>query len=346
MNAHRPRLWMTTAMLCFVGSAVAEVPRAPDGRPSLEGTWDFKTATPYERPEQFKDKEFLTPEEVAEIEAGIAARVEAGANVDFDEAAKNTGEQSDVDVGYNSFFLDFGTKLSKSGRTSLVVDPPNGRLPAPSAESISRYVTARDTWAQPPRGPEDRNVYDRCIKGFNAGPPMTSGAYNNVMQIVQSPDHVVLHVEMVNDHRVIPTNGSGELPEHMRLWNGNSVGVWEGDTFVVTTTNFNEHQMFRLTGPDMKLTERFTRIDEDTLEYRYTVEDSFAYPQPFTVVHEFNRIAGDVLEYACHEGNYAMSLMLKGARKQEEDGTAAEDDTWLPTWSKPREVADADEDGE
>ncbi len=337
MTLRLPHICLIATLTLFCATAVGDIPRTPDGRASLEGTWDFKTATPFERPEQYKDKAFLTPEEVAEVEAGIAARVAAGASVEFDEAAKNAGQQSDVDVGYNTFYLDFGTKLSKSGRTSLVVDPPNGRLPAPSQESIARYVERRDTWAQPPRGPEDRNAYDRCIKGFNAGPPMTSGAYNNIMQIVQSPSHIVLHVEMVNDHRVIPTDGSGALPDHMRFWNGRSTGQWEGDTFVVTTTNFNDHQMFRLTGRDMVLTERFTRLDEDTLEYRYTVEDPFAYAEPFTVVHEFNRTEADVLEYACHEGNYAMSLMLKGARKQEEDGTAEEDDTWLPTWSKPRE---------
>ncbi len=321
----------------FAASAIADVPLTSWGKPSLQGTWDFKTATPYERPEQYADREFLTEEEVAELEQRRKTALDARASVDFEEAAKNEGQQSDLDVGYNAFFLDIGTEYSKARRTSLVVDPPNGRLPPVSKEAIARYVAERDLWEQPPRGPEDRNSYDRCIKGFNAGPPMTSGAYNNIMQIVESPSHVVIHVEMVNDHRVIPTNGGEDLPSHMRFWNGNSTGVWEGDTFVVTTTNFNDKQMFRLTGPDMKLVERFTRLDEDTLEYRYTVQDSFAYEAPFTVVQELNRTDADVYEYACHEGNYAMSLMLKGARKQEDDGTADQDDTWLPSWSKPRE---------
>ena len=327
-------------VFCLFGlsglQVAAEVPRTAWNTPSLQGTWDFKTATPYERPEQFSEREYLTAQEIAKMEADIAAGRDAWANIDFDEAAKNEGKQSDVDVGYNAFYLDLGSKFDKSGRTSLVVDPPNGKVPQPSEAAVARYVAARDSWERPPRGPEDRNSYDRCIKGFNAGPPMTSGAYNNIMQIVESESHIVMQVEMVNDHRVIPTNGGGDLPEHMRFWNGNSIGQWQDESFVVTTTNFNSSQMFRLTGPNMKLVERFTRLDEDTLEYRYTVEDDFAYKVPFSVIHEMNRTDADVYEYACHEGNYAMSLMLKGARKQDADGTAAQDNTWLPSWSKPR----------
>ena len=333
------RIVVVLAILVSFSSSTAgwaDVPMTAWGKPSLQGTWDFKTATPYERPEQYKDREFLSAEEISKIEENIAAGRDAWANIDFDEAAKNEGKQSDVDVGYNAFFLDLGTKFSKSGRSSLVVDPTDGRVPQVKQAAIDRYVSSRDLQQRPPRGPEDRNTYDRCIKGFNAGPPMTSGAFNNFMQVVESPSHVVIQVEMVNDHRVIPTKPSEWLPEHMRFWNGNSIGHWDGDTFVVTTTNFNEHQMFRLTGPDMKLTERFTRLDEETLEYRYTVEDSFAYDVPFTVIHEMVRTDADVFEFACHEGNYAMSLMLKGVRKQDDDGTAEDDDTWLPSWSKPK----------
>ena len=165
---------------------------------------------------------------------------------------------------------------------------------------------------------------------------MTSGAYNNIMQIVESEDFVVIQVEMVNDHRVIPTSVTEQLPDHMRFWKGDSRGVWERDTFVVTTTNFNEHQMFRLTGPNMTLTERFTRLDEETLEYKFTVEDPDTYEVPWTAVMQMVKTDADVYEFACHEGNYAMPLMLKGARKQERDGTSKEDDTWLPSWSKPR----------
>ena len=332
-----PKYSLTVLLSLFLGTQTyAEVPRTDWGTPSLQGTWDFRTMTPFERPEQFKDKEFLTDEEISKIETDRAKAWEARGNVDFEEAAKSEGQQGDVDVGYNQFFLDLGTKVNGTKRTSLVIDPPNGRVPTPSEAAIARYVEARDMWARPPEGPEDRNAFDRCIKGFNAGPPMTSGAYNNIMQIVESEDFVVMQVEMVNDHRVIPTSATEQLPDHMRFWKGDSRGVWEGDTFVVTTTNFNEHQMFRLTGPNMTLTERFTRLDEETLEYKFTVDDPDTYEVPWTAVMQMVKTDADVYEFACHEGNYAMPLMLKGARKQERDGTSKEDDTWLPSWSKPR----------
>ena len=332
-----PKYSFAVVLSLFLGTqAYAEAPRTDWGKPSLQGTWDFRTMTPFERPEQFKDKEFLTDEEISKIETDRAKAWEARGNVDFEEAAKAEGQQGDVDVGYNQFFLDLGTKVNGTKRTSLVIDPPNGRVPTPSEAAIARYVEARDMWARPPEGPEDRNAFDRCIKGFNAGPPMTSGAYNNIMQIVESEDFVVMQVEMVNDHRVIPTSATEQLPDHMRFWKGDSRGVWEGDTFVVTTTNFNEHQMSRLTGPNMTLTERFTRLDEETLEYKFTVADPDTYEVPWTAVMQMVKTDADVYEFACHEGNYAMPLMLKGARKQERDGTSKEDDTWLPSWSKPR----------
>ena len=332
-----PKYSFAVLLSLFLGTQTyAEVPRTDWGTPSLQGTWDVRTMTPFERPEQFKDKEFLTDEEISKIETDRAKAWEARGNVDFEEAAKAEGQQGDVDVGYNQFFLDLGTKVNGTKRTSLVIDPPNGRVPAPSEAAIARYVEARDMWARPPEGPEDRNAFDRCIKGFNAGPPMTSGAYNNIMQIVESEDFVVMQAEMVNDHRVIPTSATEQLPDHMRFWKGDSRGVWEGDTFVVTTTNFNEHQMFRLTGPNMTLTERFTRLDEETLEYKFTVVDPDTYDVPWTAVMQMVKTDADVYEFACHEGNYAMPLMLKGARKQERDGTSKEDDTWLPSWSKPR----------
>ena len=197
---------LAIGLSAFLSShSYAEVPMTDWGKPSLQGTWDFRTMTPFERPEQFKDKEFLTDEEILKIESDRAKAWEDRGNVDFEEAAKAEGQQGDVDVGYNQFFLDLGTKVNGTKRTSLVIDPPNGRVPAPSEAAIARYVEARDMWARPPEGPEDRNAFDRCIKGFNAGPPMTSGAYNNFMQIVESEDFIVMQVEMVNDHRVIPT---------------------------------------------------------------------------------------------------------------------------------------------
>jgi hypothetical protein len=329
------RVFAMIAIASWVSLPVsAEVPRTAWGKPSLQGTWDFRSITPFERPARFEGREFLTAEEIQQMEEARAAGSAAAANVDFDEAAKREGQQGDVDVGYNSFFLDSGTRFSTTMRTSMVIDPPDGRVPKPSQKAIDRYVAMRDTWAKPPGGPEDRNPFDRCLKGFNGGPPMTPGAYNNIMQIVESKDFIAMQVEMVNDHRIIPTSGGSALPDTMRFWNGVSQGAWDGDTFVVTTTNFNDLQMYRLTGRNLKLTERFTRLDADTLEYKFTVDDPDTYDRPWTAVMHMQRTDDDVFEYACHEGNYAMSLMLKGARKQDKDGTAANDNTWLPSWSK------------
>jgi hypothetical protein len=307
--------------------AAAEIPRTDWGTPDLQGNWDFRSITPFERPEYFKDKEFLTAEEVAGFEKAV-----------IDGRASRVGAeyegQGDVDVGYNQFYLDQGEKMTGTMRSSLVVDPPSGRLPALSDASKARMGERSKLWARAPQGPEDRNQFDRCLMGFNFGPPMTPGAYNNIMQIVQSEDNVAMLVEMVNDHRIIPTHGGTPLPDNMRLWKGDSIGVWEGDTFVVTTTNLNDHYMFRGGTGGTQLTERFTLLDENTLEYRFTLNDPISWETPWTAVMEMVRTDSDVFEYACHEGNYAMPLMLKGARKQDLDGT--EDDTWLPSWSKPR----------
>ena len=162
---------------------------------------------------------------------------------------------------------------------------------------------------------------------------MRSGAYNNIMKLVQTEGHVAIMVEMVNDHRIIPTNTSGsDLPDDMRLWKGDSRGYWDGDTFVVDTKNLTHLSRFSGTGQNMVLTERFTRLDENRLEYMWTVDDSEMFEDKFTAVVEMQLTDDDVFEYACHEANYAMPLMLSGARKQEASGE--EDDTWLPSWSR------------
>ena len=214
----------------------ADIPRAPDGKPSLQGTWDFKSATPLNRPERWKDKEFLTQEEVADYENGILERRAKGAESEG-QIREGLDGQRDVDVGYNSGFLELGTTLDGSLRTSLIVDPPNGRMPAMLDSARKRNRPYVEMQALSPAGPEERSLTDRCIIGFNNN-PMRSGAYNNIMQIVQSESHIAVHVEMVNDHRIIPTDGGTPVAANMRFWKGHSVGSWDGDTFVVTTTNF------------------------------------------------------------------------------------------------------------
>ncbi len=318
-------LLMATTVISF---ANADVPRTKWDKPDFRGTWDFRSITPFERPEYFKDKEYLTEDEIEEFEQAVLKGRE-------ERVGKQFEGQGDVDVGYNAFFLDMGEKMTGTMRTSLVIDPPDGRLPPMKEKAKKRMAEFIKLWSRAPHGPEDRNKYDRCLMGFNAGPPITPGAYNNIMQIYQTEQNVVIFTEMVNDHRIVPTNGSGALPDNMRLWKGSSSGHWEGDTFVISTGNFNDLQMFRGTGPNMKLTERLSLLDQETLQYEFTVDDPDTFEIPWTARLEMRRTDANAFEYACHEGNYAKRLMLKGARKQ--DSEAGEDDTWLPSWSKPRD---------
>ncbi len=308
--------------------AMADVPMTTWGKPSLQGTWDFKTATPLNRPDRWKDKALLTAQEVANIEADIRQRRA--------EAAQREGEiregldgQSDVDVGYNSGFLELGSRFDGSLRTSLIVDPPNGRMPAITDAARARNQPYWHMQSLPPSGPEMRNLTDRCLIGFNNN-PMRSGAYNNIMQVVQSQSHIAIQVEMVNDHRVIPTDGSGSVAGNTRFWKGFSTGQWDGDTFVVTTTNFKPYAAPMGTGDNVVMTERFTRLDGNTLQYEWTIEDPDSYEAPFTARQQMRLTGDDVYEYACHEGNYSMPMALKAARKQDNEGGT--DDTWIPSW--------------
>ena len=321
-------LIVSMALLIVYSLVQADVPMKAWGKPSLQGNWDFRTVTPFQRPAAFADKEFLTPEEVEDYEAAVRAGREARASAEFD----GEYDQQDLDVGYNQFYLDQGTTMTTTMRTSQLIYPENGRMPAMTERGREASAYFRVLQSRSPHGPEDRNLYDRCILGFNAGPPMHSGAYNNMMKLIQTENYVMIQTEMVNDHRVIPTSGGQALPASMQLWKGDSRGQWDGDTFVVTTTNFTHLSRFSGTGESMTLTERFTRLDENRLEYEWTVDDLEMFEDKFTAVVELQLTDADLYEYACHEANYAMPLMLSGARKQE--ATGVEDDTWLPSWSR------------
>ena len=332
MNKQTVFVATLAALAATLGWALgwAEVPMTSFGKPSLEGQWDFKTATPLNRPERWKDKETLTPEEVAEFEKSIAEGRAAAAEREG-EVREGLDGQRDVDVGYNSGFLELGSTLDRQYRTSLIIDPPNGRMPSMLDSARERNAPYVAMQGQSPAGPEERSLTDRCIIGFNNN-PMRSGAYNNIMQIVQSESAVAIHVEMVNDHRVIPADGSGSVGADARFWKGFSKGKWEGDTFVVTTTNYKRFAEPYGTGPKAVMTERFTRIDEGTLQYEYTIDDPETYEAPFTARQWMNRTDDDVYEYACHEGNYSMPLVLRAARKIEAQG--GENKDWMPSWHK------------
>ena len=303
-------------------------PRTPHGHPDISGVWDFRTVTPLERPEEFADQEFLSEEEVA---AYAAERVQAS-NADLNREERKlettsrgqvngTRESRDLALAYNDFWWDRGDSVVETRRTSLVVDPPNGRVPAltPAAEARAAErlrINQRPSW-----GPEDRPLGERCITGFNSGPPMLPAAYNMNVQIFQTADHVVLLNEMVHNARIVPLDGSAHGP--VPLWTGDSRGRWEGDTLVVETKNFLRETSFRNSSRNLHLVERFRRESGDVLLYSFTVTDPTTWTRPWSVELPMRRSGLPLFEYACHEGNYGMDGTLTGARAIEK--AAAED---------------------
>src|SRR5262249_51534836 len=221
-------------------------------------------------------------------------------------------------IGYNDVWWERGTKVVSTRRTSLVTDPPDGRVP-PLTPAAQRKAAARAEARalHPADGPEDRSLDDRCIVRRTAGPPMLPAGYNNNYQIVQGSDHVVILVEMIHDARIISLDGRPHLGEKIRRLTGDSRGHWEGDTLVVETTNFTDKTNFRGSGDRLRVTERFTRVDEDTLLYQFTVDDPKSFVRPWSGELPMKRANGPVLEYACHEGNVSMENILTIARDEE-----------------------------
>ena len=289
------------------------------GHPDLSGVWDFRTVTPLERPKEFADKAFLAEDEVA---AYAAQRVEANnADLNRDEKKKvtttrgqvnGTRESRDLALAYNDFWWDRGTAVVETRRTSLVVDPQDGRVPSLTDAAAARAAEAVRINQRPSEGPEDRPLAERCITGFNSGPPMLPSAYNMNVQIFQTADHVVLLNEMVHNPRIIPLDARdhGTVPQ----WTGVSRGHYEGDTLVVETKNFLRETSFRNSSERLHLVERFQRLNERTLIYTFTVTDPTTWTQPWTVELPMRRSNLPIFEYACHEGNYGMDGTLTGAR--------------------------------
>ncbi len=302
-------------------------PRTAWGEPDLQGIWDFRTITPLQRPEDLGDQELLSEEEAANLEQEVVDR-----NADLlTREARRTEATTSVDRGeegapgfYNNFWLDRGTRTVGTRRTSLVVDPPNGRLPAMTA-AAERLAAAGRSYrdAHPADSWVDRSSYDRCILGFNAGPPITPGGYNQNLQLFQTPDHVVLVTEMVHTARVVSLDGRPALDSDIRQWSGDSRGHWDGDTLVVETANFLAERRWRGTTTNMRLVERFTRVDADTLDYTYTVVDPETWTSSWTASIPMRRTDVPMYEYACHEGNYSMPGILAGARADDAKAAAA-----------------------
>ena len=294
-----------------------EAPRTAWGAPDLQGVWDFRTITPLQRPEDLGDKAFLTEEEAAERENAAIER-----DIELWEADARRTEAGGSVGGYNNFWMDRGTRVIGTRRTSLITDPPNGRLPEMTEEGRARQAAGRGSFSTEIQASyTDFSNADRCLMGFNAGPPITPGGYNQNVQIFQTEDEVVLLTEMVHTVRVVPLDDRPELDESLAQWSGVSRGYWDGDTLVVQTANFDVDRNWRGASAGMRLEERFTRVDADTLEYEYTVNDPETWVAPWTVNLPMVRNDLPIFEYACHEGNYSMETMLTGART--EDAAAA-----------------------
>jgi hypothetical protein len=300
------------------------VPRTADGRPDLQGVWDYRTITPLERPKELGTKEFFTAAEAAAYEQNENKRQ----NRDLiDPEAGGLMYPPGGVIPYNEFWYDRGDKIVASRRTSLIVDPPDGRLPPLTPEgkkrADERAADGLSTQLGHPHADswEDRPLQERCLMGLNAGPPMHPGPYNNNVQLFQTPDTVVILTEMVHDARIVPLDGRPRL--RIRQWKGDSRGHWEGDTLVVETTNFKRETSFPGSTGSLHLIERFTRTAPNTLLYEFTVDDATTWTRPWTAALPMAKSNQPVYEYACHEGNYAMASILAGARADEKAAAEA-----------------------
>ena len=278
--------------------------RTASGAPDIQGVWNYGTMTPLERPAQWAGKEVLTQEEAAAYEKQTVAR---------------RGENDAVTAGPDWWELQ--NNVLKNRRTSLVVDPASGRVPATTPEYQARQQAVGRGRGNAYEGPEVLSLQDRCIAWPAAGPPYQPTVYNNNVQIVQSPGYIMLLSEMIHTARIVRMDASPHGT--MRRWYGDSRGHWEGETLVVDTVNFNGRLNFRGSGENLHLIERFTRTGPDTMEYRYTVDDPGVWTSPWTVQLDLTRIDGLVYEFACHEGNeISVTGTLRGARLAEREGIA------------------------
>jgi mono/diheme cytochrome c family protein len=303
-----------TALKTITFSGNAAIPLASNGKPSLEGIWNFSTLTPLERSANVQGRSTFTAAEAAVFEQQQIERH------DYDR--RGNGAASDLNGAYNGAWYDYGTTLAVVGGvkpTSLIVDPPDGRIPALTPDGQRRAAERADARRDHPiDGPEDRSLSERCLS-YNAGPPMLSAPYNNYVQIVQTTDAVVLFNEMVHDARVIPLDVRPHLPSSVRQFLGDSRGHWDHDTLVIDTTNFTDETNVRNSDAQLHLTERLTRADAGTLLYEFTIDDPTAFTKPWTAIVPMKLEDTQIYEYACHEANYALENMLRGARAEERE---------------------------
>ena len=292
-------------------------PRTPWGEPDLQGTYSNRTITPFERPANVNGREFFTKEEVAALES----RAQQGGG----DEGRTKGSRQDVERAYNDFWWDRGTKVT-TPRTSLVVEPADGKVPAqteaaklraadeakrPAFRGAGASGRGTDTWL-------DRSTFERCITRGMPG-AMSPTAYNNNYRITQSPGFVAIQIEMLGGTRVIPTDGRTHIRSSIRQWMGDSVGRWEGETLVIDTTNFTDKTRYRGSSDQLHVVERFSRMDDKNLLYKFTVEDPRTWARPWTGEYAWPATDDKIYEYACHEGNYALGDILRGARVLEKE---------------------------
>ncbi len=313
----RRRLFL---LLLLAASNLVPALAAPEARPNFEGIWNSATATPLERPAALKNKAFFTPEEAAAWEQQSAER---NAEPSPEAAARSTGTGT-----YNTFFREFGVRTVKTRRTSIVIDPPDGRIPAltPAAAALRRQrIEAQRGLASA----QDAGLQDQCLQFLTAGPPMLPYSYNSNYQIVQTKDAVVIHAEMIHDARVIPLDGRPHGPQVVRRWMGDPVGRWAGNVLIVDSTNFNDAGGFYGDAGgnfgwdrNLHLIEQFSLMDADTLLYRFEVDDPTAFTRPWKGELTMTRASAPLYEYACHEGNYSLPNMLRGYRISEREAAS------------------------
>jgi hypothetical protein len=293
------------------------LPRTPDGQPDFQGYWTNSTYVPLERPDKVT-KAFYTEEEFAAVVKTAAAR---------EQEQTEPGTVADVHYDFTQFGLDRSQSafVKNDLRTSMIIDPANGRMPALTAEGQKR---AADRAAERRRmgattdAVQNMPVGTQCLIMAGSGPPMMNAGYNSNYHIVQGTGYVMILVEMIHDARIIPTDGRAPLPANMRQWMGDSRGHWEGDTLVIETTNLNGKNPYRGSSENMRITERIARVDADTLSYKFTVDDPATWATPWTAEAPMTKSVGPMFEHACHEGNYGVTNTLAGARL--EDKKAAE----------------------
>ena len=336
----------TVLVVVAANMAWGDIPRTNEGKPDFSGYYDTATTTPLQRPGN--SDQTISEEEAAEIAEGTEQLLALGSQQQLDpnrEAPPEGGDGSPGPAGnvggYQSVWIDVGeehTKVDGEYRASIIIDPPNGRMPQrkmasygrdPYIREYSRQNDGTAWWGDKPGpydDPEIRPLPDRCLIGFSStgGPPMLPALYNNHKRIVQTPGHIMILTEMVHDARIVRMDGE-HLPDDVRRWYGDSIGWWEGDTLVVETTNFNDTPALGYGATrDLKVVERFTLDDEKSLRYHFTVEDPATWEAPWSGEYMWPRTSEPVYEYACHEGNYSMGNILCGARRLEAEAAGDE----------------------